>query len=125
MRSAFVDIVKSRGFRGLYAGLSPTLVEIVPYAGLQFGTYDMFRRWAMVISSNALQKCICCLWFSFICFSLICKNGLFCLFALLYFSHMHASAGMLLYEMNLLELEVNMFISLNQTKFQRKHVACV
>lgn len=47
MRSAFVDIVRTRGFRGLYAGLSPTLVEIVPYAGLQFGTYDTFKRWTM------------------------------------------------------------------------------
>ncbi|OAY55983.1 mitochondrial thiamine diphosphate carrier 2 isoform X1 [Manihot esculenta] len=47
MRSAFVDIIRTRGFRGLYAGLSPTLVEIVPYAGLQFGTYDTFKRWTM------------------------------------------------------------------------------
>ncbi|KAF5941480.1 hypothetical protein HYC85_019122 [Camellia sinensis] len=47
MRSAFVDIIKTRGFRGLYAGLSPTLVEIIPYAGLQFGTYDTFKRWVM------------------------------------------------------------------------------
>ncbi|KAL6188606.1 hypothetical protein ACLB2K_039998 [Fragaria x ananassa] len=50
MRSAFVDIVKTRGFRGLYAGLSPTLVEIVPYAGLQFGTYDTFKRWTMMLN---------------------------------------------------------------------------
>lgn len=50
MRSAFVDIVKTRGFRGLYAGLSPTLVEIVPYAGLQFGTYDTFKRWTMALN---------------------------------------------------------------------------
>ena len=48
MRSAFFDIIKSRGIRGLYNGLTPTLVEIVPYAGLQFGTYDMFKRWMMV-----------------------------------------------------------------------------
>ncbi|KAF2310973.1 hypothetical protein GH714_018618 [Hevea brasiliensis] len=47
MRSAFVDIIRTRGFRGLYNGLSPTLVEIVPYAGLQFGTYDTFKRWTM------------------------------------------------------------------------------
>ncbi|RWR94143.1 mitochondrial thiamine pyrophosphate carrier [Cinnamomum micranthum f. kanehirae] len=47
MRSALVDIVRTRGFRGLYAGLSPTLVEIIPYAGLQFGTYDTFKRWTM------------------------------------------------------------------------------
>ncbi|OIW18472.1 hypothetical protein TanjilG_13224 [Lupinus angustifolius] len=47
MRSALIDIIQTRGFQGLYAGLSPTLVEIVPYAGLQFGTYDTFKRWAM------------------------------------------------------------------------------
>lgn len=48
MRCALVDIVKNRGVRGLYAGLTPTLIEIVPYAGLQFGTYDTFKRWSMV-----------------------------------------------------------------------------
>lgn len=57
MRSAFLDIIRTRGFQGLYAGLSPTLVEIIPYAGLQFGTYDMFKRWTMAWnqyrSSNA------------------------------------------------------------------------
>ncbi|KAE8714201.1 putative Soybean protein regulated by cold-2 [Hibiscus syriacus] len=47
MRSALFDILKTRGFSGLYAGLSPTLVEIIPYAGLQFGTYDTFKRWIM------------------------------------------------------------------------------
>lgn len=47
MRSALTDILKTRGIRGLYAGLTPTLIEIVPYAGLQFGTYDTFKRWAM------------------------------------------------------------------------------
>ncbi|XP_002516904.2 mitochondrial thiamine diphosphate carrier 2 isoform X1 [Ricinus communis] len=47
MRYAFIDIIRTRGFKGLYAGLSPTLVEIVPYAGLQFGTYDTFKRWMM------------------------------------------------------------------------------
>ncbi|KAJ6853752.1 mitochondrial thiamine pyrophosphate carrier 1 isoform X2 [Iris pallida] len=48
MRSAFVDIIRTRGIRGLYAGLTPTLVEIIPYAGLQFGTYDTFKRWMML-----------------------------------------------------------------------------
>ncbi|KAL9250410.1 Mitochondrial thiamine diphosphate carrier 2-like protein [Drosera capensis] len=47
MRSAFVGIWTTRGLRGLYNGLSPTLVEIIPYAGLQFGTYDTFKRWTM------------------------------------------------------------------------------
>ncbi|VFQ64659.1 unnamed protein product [Cuscuta campestris] len=56
LRSAFVDIIQTRGIRGLYSGLSPTLVEIVPYAGLQFGTYDTFKRltfaWNSLRSSN-------------------------------------------------------------------------
>ncbi|KAL8168143.1 hypothetical protein V2J09_009642 [Rumex salicifolius] len=47
MRSAFVSIFNTRGLKGLYAGLSPTLIEIIPYAGLQFGTYDTFKRWMM------------------------------------------------------------------------------
>lgn len=74
MRSAFVDIIKSRGVKGLYNGLTPTLVEIVPYAGLQFGTYDMFKRWMMVSAWEyifsvwySLKKicvffCCCCFW---------------------------------------------------------------
>lgn len=51
MRSAFVGILRNRGFQGLYAGLTPTLIEIVPYAGLQFGTYDTFKRWTMAWNS--------------------------------------------------------------------------
>ncbi|UPR02549.1 mitochondrial substrate carrier protein [Chloropicon primus] len=36
-------IVAQRGvFRGLYAGLGATVVEIIPYAALQFGLYDIF-----------------------------------------------------------------------------------
>ncbi|XP_050218770.1 mitochondrial thiamine diphosphate carrier 2-like [Mercurialis annua] len=56
MRSAFIDIIKIRGFKGLYAGLSPTLVEIVPYAGLQFGTYDTFKRWTMAWNQHRLSN---------------------------------------------------------------------
>ncbi|XP_072961277.1 mitochondrial thiamine diphosphate carrier 2-like isoform X2 [Typha angustifolia] len=48
MRSAFIDIINTRGIQGLYYGLSPTLVEIVPYAGLQFGSYDTLKRWMMI-----------------------------------------------------------------------------
>lgn len=53
MRSAFVDIIKTRGVQGLYSGLSPTLVEIIPYAGLQFGSYDTFKRSMMVMTLNS------------------------------------------------------------------------
>lgn len=40
---------------GLYAGLTPTLMEIVPYAGLQFGFYDSFKRWARVSTFVSLE----------------------------------------------------------------------
>ncbi|KAI3839283.1 hypothetical protein MKW92_002826 [Papaver armeniacum] len=58
LASAFVDILRNRGFRGLYAGLAPTLT--IPYAGLQFGTYDTFKGWMLRlnrhISSNQGSK---------------------------------------------------------------------
>ncbi|KAG0558280.1 hypothetical protein KC19_10G015600 [Ceratodon purpureus] len=50
MRSAMVDIYKRKGVRGLYAGLTPTLLEIVPYAGLQFGSYDTLKRWTHALN---------------------------------------------------------------------------
>ncbi|KAI3869757.1 hypothetical protein MKW98_030938 [Papaver atlanticum] len=43
MTYAFVDIIGNRGFRGLYARFASTLVEFIPYDGLQFGTYDIFK----------------------------------------------------------------------------------
>ena len=55
MRSAMVDIYKRKGVPGLYAGLTPTLMEIVPYAGLQFGSYDALKRWTHVSTPGALD----------------------------------------------------------------------
>ncbi|KMZ60608.1 Mitochondrial carrier protein-like [Zostera marina] len=55
MRNAYADIVNVRGIRGLYYGLSPTIVEIIPYAGLQFGTYDTFKRWTMAWNRNRFE----------------------------------------------------------------------
>ncbi|KAL6755561.1 mitochondrial substrate carrier protein [Haematococcus lacustris] len=41
------DIVQRRGVAGLYSGLGVTLVEIMPYAALQFGLYDVLKNsWA-------------------------------------------------------------------------------
>ncbi|PNG99170.1 Mitochondrial thiamine pyrophosphate carrier, partial [Tetrabaena socialis] len=36
-------IVSARGPAGLYGGMGVTLVEIMPYAALQFGLYDAFN----------------------------------------------------------------------------------
>lgn len=43
MLEAARGITRERGLLGLYAGLRVTLVEIVPYAALQFGLYDAFN----------------------------------------------------------------------------------
>ena len=40
MLDAARGIVVAHGVGGLYRGLSITLLEIVPYAALQFGVYD-------------------------------------------------------------------------------------
>ena len=40
MLDAARGIVAAHGVTGLYRGLSITLLEIVPYAALQFGVYD-------------------------------------------------------------------------------------
>ena len=37
--SAFGQIVRTEGIRGLYRGLVPSLVQIAPYMGLMFGSY--------------------------------------------------------------------------------------
>ena len=42
MLDAARGVVSRQGVRGLYSGLSVTLVEIIPYAALQFGLYDLF-----------------------------------------------------------------------------------
>ena len=42
MGQAARGIMQDRGPRGLYRGINITLLEIIPYAALQFGLYDAF-----------------------------------------------------------------------------------
>lgn len=42
MLDAARGVYQQQGIRGLYSGLSITLLEIMPYAALQFGLYDLF-----------------------------------------------------------------------------------
>jgi solute carrier family 25 (mitochondrial thiamine pyrophosphate transporter), member 19 len=44
MGDAALGIVRHRGVKGLFAGVGITLAEIVPYAGIQFGAYDLLKR---------------------------------------------------------------------------------
>lgn len=42
MMEAARGVVQQHGVKGLYRGLNITLLEIIPYAALQFGLYDTF-----------------------------------------------------------------------------------
>lgn len=44
MIDAARGIVKQHGPKGLFTGVGITLLEIVPYAGIQFGVYDILNR---------------------------------------------------------------------------------
>lgn len=44
MRDAVRGICKESGIRGLYRGVGVTVLEIMPYAALQFGLYDAFLK---------------------------------------------------------------------------------
>eukprot|EP00898_Chlorokybus_atmophyticus_P003660 jgi/Chlat1/4295/Chrsp29S04559 len=60
MRDAAKGILKQRGVSGLYSGITPTLIEIIPYAGLQFGVYDtcqrLLQKTKRAVSSTLLRK---------------------------------------------------------------------
>ncbi len=57
LRVALMEILRTKGVTGLYAGLTPSLLEIVPYAGLQFGTYDVLKRWTAVRAFKMFVVC--------------------------------------------------------------------
>jgi solute carrier family 25 thiamine pyrophosphate transporter 19 len=57
MFHAGASIYKDHGLQGLYRGLGVTLIEIIPYAALQFGLYDAFNQmWTAAADTRRLQK---------------------------------------------------------------------
>ena len=52
MIDAAQGILKQSGPRGLFTGVNITLLEIIPYAGIQFGTYDILNRTSEKFLSN-------------------------------------------------------------------------
>eukprot|EP00959_Pyramimonas_sp_CCMP1952_P372035 7790465-Pyramimonas_sp.AAC.1 len=40
---AFKDIVRTEGVTGLYHGLTPTLMGMIPYAGISFATFETLK----------------------------------------------------------------------------------
>ena len=57
MMEAGRGVVHQHGFRGLYRGLNITLLEIIPYAALQFGLYDtLTAAWSKARRSRISAK---------------------------------------------------------------------
>lgn len=52
MMDAVKGICKESGVKGLYRGVGVTVLEIMPYAALQFGLYDVFLKIANTIDDN-------------------------------------------------------------------------
>ena len=55
MLDAARGVLSRQGVRGLYSGLNVTLVEIMPYAALQFGLYDLFTAAAARAHSHEVK----------------------------------------------------------------------
>eukprot|EP00040_Diaphanoeca_grandis_P033676 m.206714 g.206714 ORF g.206714 m.206714 type:complete len:669 (-) comp32964_c0_seq1:31-2037(-) len=56
MFSGMREIVQKEGFLALYSGINPTLIGIVPYAGISFGIFETLKstsqRWLELDSAN-------------------------------------------------------------------------
>lgn len=49
-------LIRQRGFLGLYSGLSPTLIGIVPYGGISFATFETLKSMHLKSERNRAQK---------------------------------------------------------------------
>ncbi|KAL7751715.1 mitochondrial thiamine pyrophosphate transporter [Sorochytrium milnesiophthora] len=83
MRHAVREILHAEGVRGLYQGVGPSLMQIVPYMGLMFGTYERLKAaWGQLDSGAAVAPGVQALagYETFVCGGLagiISKTGVF------------------------------------------------
>ncbi len=52
LSNAFVSIYKQEGFRTFYRGITPTVLGIMPYAGISFFTYETLKSMYQVYSDS-------------------------------------------------------------------------
>ncbi|KAG0256772.1 mitochondrial thiamine pyrophosphate transporter [Mortierella polycephala] len=50
---AFQHIFRKEGVRGFYKGMTPGLIQVIPYMGFMFGSYDAFKHAAGWLKSRA------------------------------------------------------------------------
>ena len=52
----FTKILEREGFLALYRGFSPTMIGIIPYAGVSFSTFEMLmRQWTEKAQKEGLE----------------------------------------------------------------------
>ena len=52
----FSNILEKEGFLALYRGFSPTMIGIIPYAGVSFSTFEMLmRQWTEKAQKEGLE----------------------------------------------------------------------
>eukprot|EP00794_Sanderia_malayensis_P019593 gene19593-21520_t len=56
LRNAFILIYKQEGFRTFYKGITPTVLGIMPYAGISFFTYETLKSTYHVDDSDNQKK---------------------------------------------------------------------
>lgn len=49
------DLIASDGVGALYRGLTPSLISVMPYFAVRFGTYDILQRWYTAVVEPALD----------------------------------------------------------------------
>ena len=52
LRNAFSTIYQKEGFKTFYRGISPTVLGIVPYAGISFFTYETLKSMYQIYSDS-------------------------------------------------------------------------
>ncbi|KAF9145198.1 mitochondrial thiamine pyrophosphate transporter [Mortierella sp. GBA39] len=50
---AFRHIFKQDGVKGFYRGMTPALIQVIPYMGVMFGSYDSFKQLAAWLKVKA------------------------------------------------------------------------
>ncbi|KAF9092633.1 mitochondrial thiamine pyrophosphate transporter [Mortierella sp. AD031] len=49
---AFRHIFRQEGVKGFYRGMAPALIQVIPYMGVMFGSYDTLKQLAAWLKSN-------------------------------------------------------------------------
>ncbi|KAF9909821.1 mitochondrial thiamine pyrophosphate transporter [Linnemannia zychae] len=52
---AFRHIFRQDGVRGFYRGMTPALIQVIPYMGVMFGSYDTLKQFATWLKTKSAE----------------------------------------------------------------------